>query len=46
MALIRAPTPYDWRAEPTREVPHAAPAEAASLDLKNSSLLLEACAWR
>ena len=43
MALMSAPTPYDWMAEPTREVPHAAPAEAASLDLKNSSL--ELAAW-
>lgn len=38
MALIKAPTPYDWIAEPTREVPYAAAAEAASFDLTNSSL--------
>lgn len=43
MALIKAPTPYDWTALPTREVPHAAAADAASLDLTNSSL--ELAAW-
>ena len=43
VALIKAPTPYDWRAEPAREVPQAAAAEAASLDLTNSSL--ELAAW-
>jgi hypothetical protein len=42
VALINAPTPYAWTAEPTREVPQAAPADAASFDLKNSSLLLAA----
>lgn len=43
---MRAPTPYDWTAEPMREVPQAAPAEAASLDLKNSSLLFACIARR
>lgn len=43
VALIKAPTPYDWTALPTREVPHAAAAEAASFDLINSSL--ELAAW-
>lgn len=42
VALIKAPTPYDWTALPTREVPHAAAAEAASFDLMNSSLELAA----
>ena len=46
VALSSAPTPYDWIAEPTRDVPHAAPADAASFDLKNSSLELAAWAWR
>ena len=46
MALIRAPTPYDWMAEPASDVPQAAAADAASFDLKNSSLELAACAWR
>jgi hypothetical protein len=41
--LIKAPTPYDWTAEPTSEVPHAAAAEAASFDFMNSSL--ELAAW-
>lgn len=43
---MRAPTPYDWTAEPMSEVPQAAPAEAASLDLKNSSLLFACMARR
>lgn len=43
---MRAPTPYDWTAEPMSEVPQAAPAEAASLDLKNSSLLFACIARR
>jgi hypothetical protein len=43
VALIRAPTPYDWMADPTKEVPQAAAAEAASFDLTNSSF--ELAAW-
>jgi hypothetical protein len=43
VALIRAPTPYDWTADPTNEVPQAAAAEAASFDLTNSSF--EFAAW-
>lgn len=44
MALIRAPTPYVWTALPTSELPQAAAALAASLDLANSSLLFAAWA--
>jgi hypothetical protein len=46
VALIRAPTPYDWMAEPSRELPHEAAAVAPSLDLKNSSLELARWARR
>lgn len=42
---MRAPTPYVWMALPTSEEPQAEAAEAASLLLKNSSLLLAACAF-
>ena len=38
VALIKAATPYDWMAEPTREVPQAAAADAVSFDFTNSSL--------
>lgn len=44
MALIRAPTPYDCRAEPTSEVPHATAAPVASRERRNSSFVLEALA--
>ena len=44
--MIRAPTPYDWMAEPTSELPHEAAAVAASLELKYSSLELACCARR
>ena len=37
---MRAPTPYDWTAEPTTELPQETAAVWASLDLKNSSLEL------
>jgi len=40
VALRRAPTPYDWMAEPRRELPQEAAAVAASFDLKNSSFEL------
>jgi hypothetical protein len=40
---MRAATPYVCTAEPMIEVPHAAAAEAASLDLTNSSF--EFAAW-
>lgn len=46
MAFKRAPTPYACRAEPATEVPQAAAAEAASLDLMKSSLELAAWARR
>jgi hypothetical protein len=36
---MRAPTPYDCRAEPTSEVPQATAAEVASLERMNSSLV-------
>ena len=42
--MMRAPTPYDCSALPTREVPQAVAAEAASLERRNSSLELAACA--
>jgi hypothetical protein len=44
VALIRAPTPYDWRAEPTSEEPQARAAEEASLERANSSFELAALA--
>ena len=44
VAMRRAPTPYDWTADPMIEVPHAAAVVAASFDLKNSSFEFAACA--
>ena len=41
---MRAATPYVWTALPISEEPQAEAAEAASLLLKNSSLVLAACA--
>lgn len=38
VALMRAPTPYVWTAEPRKDVPQTEAADAASLDLRNSSL--------